>query len=197
MNEQNQLLSGKQEKLTDEDMEVPQAIEKILVFKSEQVEMLSVDSDGIAQPIVVEEEKSLSNVPLISAEDETYEEKETPVDVIKDKAKGDVDPVILSKQQVDLHDEEIEEEKPKLPKRKLKKLSRMSVAKLQQKVNLKASSNILLIPQHWSFRCEYSQDKRERKTCLGTARFYQTNWCCEGATITTRKRESKDKESED
>ncbi|GFU33148.1 hypothetical protein TNCV_4156671 [Trichonephila clavipes] len=42
------------------------------------------------------EKKGLSNAPLISAEDETHEGKgETPVDVIKDKAKGDVDPVIL------------------------------------------------------------------------------------------------------
>ncbi|GFS60943.1 splicing factor 3B subunit 2 [Trichonephila clavipes] len=35
----------------------------------------------------------------------------------------------------------------------------MAVAELQQKVNLKASSNMVLIPQHWSFRGEYSQDK--------------------------------------
>ncbi|GFY77868.1 hypothetical protein TNIN_73291 [Trichonephila inaurata madagascariensis] len=39
MNEQNQLLNKKQEK-SDEDMEVPQAIEKVLVFRSEQVQML-------------------------------------------------------------------------------------------------------------------------------------------------------------
>ncbi|GFY07481.1 hypothetical protein TNCV_5086661 [Trichonephila clavipes] len=159
------------------------------LLSDEQVQMLSVDPGGIEQPVAVEEEKDLSNVPLISTEDKTYEEKEeTPVDAIKDEEKGDVDPVILSKQQVDSDDEEIEEEKSKLPKRKLKKLSRMIVQKLQQKVNLKASSNILLIPQHWRFRREYSQDKRGRKTCLGTARFYPTNWCCEGATITTRKR---------
>ncbi|GFY69991.1 hypothetical protein TNIN_44461 [Trichonephila inaurata madagascariensis] len=82
------------------------------VVKSEQVQMLSMDPDGIAQPVAVEEEKGLSNVPLISAEDETYEEKvETPVDVIKDKAKGDVDPIILSQQRVGLHHDEIEEEK--------------------------------------------------------------------------------------
>ncbi|GFY75913.1 putative splicing factor 3b subunit 2 [Trichonephila inaurata madagascariensis] len=55
--------------------------------------------------------------------------------------------------------DEIEEEKPKLPERKLKKLSRMTVAELQRKVNLKASSNIILIPQHWSFKRKYSQDK--------------------------------------
>ncbi|GFW38470.1 uncharacterized protein TNCV_4609771 [Trichonephila clavipes] len=141
-------------------MKVPQAIEKVLVSKSKQVQMLSVDPDGVTQPVTVEEEKGLSNALLISAEDETYEEKgKTPVDVIKDKAEGDVDPIILSKQRVDLDDEAIEE----LPKRKLKKLSRMTVDKLQQKVNLKASSNIVLIPQHWDVRYEYSQDKRGEK----------------------------------
>ncbi|GFS50213.1 retrovirus-related Pol polyprotein from transposon opus [Trichonephila inaurata madagascariensis] len=51
-------------------------------------------------------------------------------------------------------------EKPKLPKRKFKELSRMSVTKLQRKVNLKTSNNIVLVPQHWSFKREYSQDKR-------------------------------------
>ncbi|GFU92987.1 hypothetical protein TNCV_2081331 [Trichonephila clavipes] len=35
----------------------------------------------------------------------------------------------------------------------------MTVAKLQQKVNLKASSNIVLVPQYWSFKRKYSQDK--------------------------------------
>ncbi|GFY39444.1 uncharacterized protein TNIN_335641 [Trichonephila inaurata madagascariensis] len=44
-----------------------------------------------------------------------------------------------------------------------KKLSRMTVAKLQQTVDLKASSNMLLIPQYWSFRREYSQDKRGKE----------------------------------
>ncbi|GFY09027.1 syntaxin-binding protein 5-like [Trichonephila clavipes] len=39
----------------------------------------------------------------------------------------------------------------------------MTVAKLQQKMNLKASSNIVLIPHHWSFKREYSQDKRGRE----------------------------------
>ncbi|GFX32588.1 splicing factor 3B subunit 2 [Trichonephila clavipes] len=51
--------------------------------------------------------------------------------------------------------------KPKLPKRKRKKLSRMTVAEIQQQVNLKASSNMVLIPQHWSFRGEYSEDESE------------------------------------
>ncbi|GFW64255.1 hypothetical protein TNCV_2415061 [Trichonephila clavipes] len=59
--------------------------------------MLSVDPDPVAQPVTVREENGLSIVQLISA-NEMYEEKEeTPVDVIKDKAKGDVDPIILSK----------------------------------------------------------------------------------------------------
>ncbi|GFX77025.1 hypothetical protein TNCV_1072251 [Trichonephila clavipes] len=126
MDEQNHLLNEEQEK-SDEDMEVPQAIKKILVFKSEQAQILSVDPDAVVQPVAVEEEKSLSrdlsNVPLISAEDE------------------------------------IEEEKPKLPKKNLKKLSRMTVAELQRKVNLKVSSNTIFIPQHWCFKHKYSHDK--------------------------------------
>ncbi|GFY37189.1 hypothetical protein TNIN_300141 [Trichonephila inaurata madagascariensis] len=35
----------------------------------------------------------------------------------------------------------------------------MSVTKLQRKVNLKASNNIVLVPQHWSFKREYLQGK--------------------------------------
>ncbi|GFY21666.1 uncharacterized protein TNCV_1168111 [Trichonephila clavipes] len=67
---------------------------------------------------------------------------------------------LLSEKRVDLDGDEIEEKKPKLPKRKLKKLSRMTVAELQQKVNLKVSTNIILVPQHWCFKHKYSQDKR-------------------------------------
>ncbi|GFS53153.1 retrovirus-related Pol polyprotein from transposon opus [Trichonephila inaurata madagascariensis] len=104
--------------------------EEALVFRSERAQILNVDSDVVAQPVAVEEEKGLSrnssNVPPISAEDETYESKE----------------------------------KPKLPKRKLKELSRMSVTKLQRKVKLKASSNIVLVPHYWNFKREYLQDKR-------------------------------------
>ncbi|GFV94904.1 hypothetical protein TNCV_1029021 [Trichonephila clavipes] len=75
--------------------------------------------------------------------------------------KDDLNPVILSKERIDFDEDEFEEEKPKLYKRKLKNLSRMTVAELQQKVNLKASSNMVLTPQHWSFRGEYSQNKSE------------------------------------
>ncbi|GFX62245.1 uncharacterized protein TNCV_3306191 [Trichonephila clavipes] len=37
----------------------------------------------------------------------------------------------------------------------------MTVAESQQKMNLNASSNMVLIPQQWSFRREYSQDNSE------------------------------------
>ncbi|GFW16650.1 hypothetical protein TNCV_2352721 [Trichonephila clavipes] len=112
--------------------------------------------------------QGLSNVPLISAEDETYEEKqETIVDVIKAKAKGDVDPVIRSQQRVDLDDDEIEE-KPYNCQRELQKLSRMTVAKLQQK------------------------DERGReKLAWKLSDFFKRD----GMTIITRKRYSTDNES--
>ncbi|GFW68206.1 retrovirus-related Pol polyprotein from transposon opus [Trichonephila clavipes] len=42
-NEQNQLLNGEEEKFSDEDMEVTQAIEKVLVSKGEQVQTRSAD----------------------------------------------------------------------------------------------------------------------------------------------------------
>ncbi|GFU77471.1 uncharacterized protein TNCV_3498441 [Trichonephila clavipes] len=140
MNEQNQLLNEEQEKLSDEDMEVTQAIEKVLVPKGEQVQTRSADQYAVAQSVVVEKEK-----------------EEISVDVIKDK--DDLNLVILSKERIDFDEDEIEEEKLKLPKRKCKNLSRRTVAELQQKVNLKASSNMVLIPQHWSLRREYWQDK--------------------------------------
>ncbi|GFW07343.1 uncharacterized protein TNCV_865151 [Trichonephila clavipes] len=142
MNEHNQLLNEEQEKLSNEGMEVTQAIEKVLVSKGEQVQTRSTDQYAVAQSVGVKKEK-----------------EEISVDVIKDKS--NLNPVILSKERIDFDEDEIEEEKPKLPKRKRKNLSRMTVVELQQKVNLKASSNMVLIPQHWSFRGEYSQDKSE------------------------------------
>ncbi|GFW98435.1 retrovirus-related Pol polyprotein from transposon opus [Trichonephila clavipes] len=129
-----------EEKFSDEDLEVTQAIEKVLVSKGEPIQTRSTDQYAVAQSVVVEKEK-----------------EEISVDVIKDKDESN--PVILSKERIDLDENEIEEEKLKLPKRKRKNLSRRIVAELQQKVNLKASSNMVLIPQHWSFRGEYSQDK--------------------------------------
>ncbi|GFX07367.1 uncharacterized protein TNCV_504251 [Trichonephila clavipes] len=139
INEQNQLLNEEEEKLSDEDVEVTQAIEKVLVSKGEQVQTRSADQYAVTQSVVVEKEN------------------EEIVDVIKDK--DDLNAVILSKERIDFDKDEIEEEKPKLPKRKRKNLSRRTVAKLQQKMNRKASRNMVHIPQHWSFRCEYSPDK--------------------------------------
>ncbi|XP_064480606.1 splicing factor 3B subunit 2-like isoform X2 [Ornithodoros turicata] len=72
------------------------------------------------------------------------------------------------------------EEKPKLSKRKMKKLSRMSIADLKQKVNrpelvemhdvtakdpvlllhLKSSRNTVPVPRHWCFKRKYLQGKR-------------------------------------
>ncbi|GFS54622.1 uncharacterized protein TNCV_2749181 [Trichonephila clavipes] len=120
-------------------MEVIQAIVNVLVSKGEQVQTRSADQYAVAQSVVVEKEK-----------------EEISVDVIKDK--DDLKPVILSKEKIDFDEDEIKE-KPKLPKRKRKNLSRMTAAELQQKGNLKVSSNMVLIPQHWSFRGEHSQDK--------------------------------------
>ncbi|GFV08616.1 hypothetical protein TNCV_4855961, partial [Trichonephila clavipes] len=112
MNEQNQLLNEEQEKLSDEDMEVPQAIEKVLVFKGEQFQTRSADQDAVAHSVAMEKEK-----------------EETSFDVIKDK--GDLNPVILSKGRIDFDEDEIEEEKPKLSlKENAKNLSRMTVAEL-------------------------------------------------------------------
>ncbi|GFV35264.1 uncharacterized protein TNCV_3202961 [Trichonephila clavipes] len=66
---------------SDEDMELPQATERVLPLESERAEMLSVDADAVAQPVTVPEEKGLPRVLLVSA-DEMCEEKEgTSVDV--------------------------------------------------------------------------------------------------------------------
>ncbi|GFV14213.1 uncharacterized protein TNCV_4764301 [Trichonephila clavipes] len=90
MNEQNQLLN-EEEKFSDEDMEVTQAIEKVLVSKGEQVQTRSADQYAVAQSVVVEKEK-----------------EEISVDVIKDKDESN--PVILSKERIDFDEDEIEEE---------------------------------------------------------------------------------------
>ncbi|GFT96965.1 uncharacterized protein TNCV_5107571 [Trichonephila clavipes] len=97
--------------------------------RCEQVQTRSADQYAVAQSVVVEKEK-----------------EEISVDVIKDK--DDLNPIILSKERIDFDGDEIEEEKPKLPKRKRRNLSRMTFAELQQKVNVKTSSYMVLIPQH-------------------------------------------------
>ncbi|GFR27137.1 splicing factor 3B subunit 2 [Trichonephila clavata] len=144
-------------------MEVPQAIEKVLVFKGERAQMLGVNPDAVAQPVIVGNEKGLSRdsskVPLIPANNEMCEE--TPVDVIRDEVKDDINPAILNKDTLDLEYDEMEEEKSKLFQRKRKKLSRKTVAELKQKVNLRASSNIILVLHLWCFKGE--QDKQDKQ----------------------------------
>ncbi|GFS50276.1 splicing factor 3B subunit 2 [Trichonephila inaurata madagascariensis] len=71
----------------------------------------------------------------------------------------------------------------------------MIVAKLQQKVNLKASSNIVLVPQHWSFKRKYLQDK----SGIGKLAWKLPDFIKRDGTMKVRRslRESKDKESQD
>ncbi|GFU46812.1 uncharacterized protein TNCV_434881 [Trichonephila clavipes] len=78
-------------------MELPQGTEKILPLKSERSHMLSVDPDVVAQPVTVGEEKGL---PRDSSNEQ-----------------------LISAHEIC----EIEEEKPKLSKRKLEKSSRMTI----------------------------------------------------------------------
>ncbi|GFT87383.1 uncharacterized protein TNCV_413711 [Trichonephila clavipes] len=69
MNEQNQLLNEEEEKFSDEDMEVTQAIEKVLVSKGEQIQTRSTDQYAVAQS-VVEKEKEEISVDVIKDKDE-------------------------------------------------------------------------------------------------------------------------------
>ncbi|GFR11504.1 uncharacterized protein TNCT_119051 [Trichonephila clavata] len=107
--EQKQFLKEK----SDEDMEVPQSIEKILVFKGERAQMLTVNPDAVAQPVIFGEgfSRDSSKVPLMKM---CEGKEETPVDVIRDKVKDDINPAILSKETLDLENDKIEEEKSKL-----------------------------------------------------------------------------------
>ncbi|GFV33293.1 uncharacterized protein TNCV_1498151 [Trichonephila clavipes] len=150
---------------------------QISVVRADVVEGQSVDSGGTIQIMSAFGEREVTELKIFNLEidksrhgtrsTDQYavalsvvvekKKEEISVDVIKDKDESNG--VILSKERIDFDEDEIEEEKLKLPKRKRKNLSRRTVAELQQKVNLKASSNMVLIPQHWSFRGEYSQDK--------------------------------------
>lgn len=89
-------------------------------------------------------------------------------------------PADIDEKDDDDDDDKKEEEKPKLSKRKLKKLNRMSVAELKQKVgrpelvemhdvtakdpilllHLKAARNSVPVPRHWCFKRKYLQGKR-------------------------------------
>ncbi|GFX71955.1 retrovirus-related Pol polyprotein from transposon 412 [Trichonephila clavipes] len=77
------------------------------------------------------------------------------------------DEKIGSKKRMDFDEDEIEEEKPKLLKRKRKNLSRMTVAELQQKVNPKASSNMVAWPLMIEER-RRKEDEGEQERRKGT-----------------------------
>ncbi|GFX52757.1 integrase catalytic domain-containing protein [Trichonephila clavipes] len=85
------------------------ALEGEIRLKKEKwlVEEQIADQYAVTQSVVVEKEK-----------------EEISIDVIKDE--GNLNPVILSKERIDFDEDEIEEEKPKLPKRKRKNLSRIA-----------------------------------------------------------------------
>ncbi|GFT78915.1 hypothetical protein TNCV_3093201 [Trichonephila clavipes] len=70
INEQNQLLNEEQEKLSDKDVKVHQAIEKVLVSKGEQVQTRSADQYAVAQSFVVEKEKEEISVDVIKDKDD-------------------------------------------------------------------------------------------------------------------------------
>ncbi|GFS99954.1 uncharacterized protein TNCV_4196391 [Trichonephila clavipes] len=91
-------------------MELPQATEKVLPLETELAKS-SVDPDAVAQPVTVGGKKGLSRVQLISADEMREEREETSIDVIKETAKEDINPVILSREPVNLDDDEIEEVK--------------------------------------------------------------------------------------
>ncbi|GFX29976.1 uncharacterized protein TNCV_2616881 [Trichonephila clavipes] len=99
---------------SDEDMKLPQATEKVLPLESERAKMFSVGPEAVAQPVPVPEEEGLPRALLISADEMCEEKEERSVDVIKETAKEEINPVILSKEPVNLDDDEIEEVKPKV-----------------------------------------------------------------------------------
>ncbi|GFV99529.1 splicing factor 3B subunit 2 [Trichonephila clavipes] len=126
---------------SDEDMELPQATERIIPLESERAKMLSVGPDAMAQPVTVPEEKCLPRALLISADEMCEEKEERSVDVIKETAKEDINPVVLNREPLNLNNDEIEEIKQKV----------------WFKPNLKASSNVIFVHHHWR---KYSQIQR-------------------------------------
>ncbi|GFV82345.1 uncharacterized protein TNCV_3443351 [Trichonephila clavipes] len=96
---------------SDEDMELPQATERVLPLESERAKMLSVGPDYMAQSVTVPEEKGLSRVQLISADERCEEKGETSVDVIKETAKEDINTVVLGRDPLNLDDDEKEVER--------------------------------------------------------------------------------------
>ncbi|GFT29176.1 uncharacterized protein TNCV_3587801 [Trichonephila clavipes] len=98
----------------NEDMELPQATERVIPLESERAKRLNVGPDAMAQPVTVSEEKCLPRALLISADEMCEEKEERSVDVIKETAKEDINPVVLNSEPLNLNNDEIEEIKQKV-----------------------------------------------------------------------------------
>ncbi|GFY62187.1 splicing factor 3B subunit 2 [Trichonephila inaurata madagascariensis] len=116
---------------SDKDRELPQATEKVCPLEIERAQMLSVGPHAVAQPVTVPEEKGLPRALLISADEMCEEKEEISVDLIKETTKEDINPVVLSKEPVNLHDDEIEERGVEKPTRKLPFIQRFGVMRRQ------------------------------------------------------------------
>ncbi|GFS56536.1 uncharacterized protein TNCV_4303281 [Trichonephila clavipes] len=90
------------EKSINEDMELPQATERVIPLESERAKRLNVGPDAMAQPVTVPEEKCLPRALLISADEMCEEKEERSVDVIKETAKEDINPVVLNSEPLNL-----------------------------------------------------------------------------------------------
>ncbi|GFV36807.1 uncharacterized protein TNCV_5010911 [Trichonephila clavipes] len=87
--------------------------------------------DALAQPGMVWEEKGLFRVQLNSTDDMCEEKEEASVDVIRKTAKEDFNPVVLSKEPVNLDEDETEEGGVEKPTRKLSFIQRFGVMRRQ------------------------------------------------------------------
>ncbi|GFY40721.1 uncharacterized protein TNIN_491041 [Trichonephila inaurata madagascariensis] len=126
----------------------PQTTEKVLPLKANEPKCLVCGVRMRSTNLSLLRKKRVYPEYVLISANEMYEE--TSVDVIKETAKEDTNPVVLSKEPVNLDDDEIEE--------------------VKQKVcfspNLKASSNVIFVQHHWR---KYSQVQREVENLLETA----------------------------
>ncbi|GFS67660.1 uncharacterized protein TNCV_4363491 [Trichonephila clavipes] len=129
----------------NEDMELPQATERVIPLESERAKRLNVGPDAMAQPVTVPEEKCLPRALLISTDEMCEEKEERLVDVIKETAKEDINPVVLNSEPSNLNNDEIEE---------------IITESVVYKPNLKASSNVIFVQRHLCFKRNHSQVKR-------------------------------------
>jgi splicing factor 3B subunit 2 len=106
---------------------------------------------------------------------ETEADLQTPNEELKKVPK-----LLEADDMIEMKDDDDDDDKPKLSKRKLKKLNRLSVAELKQLVSrpdvvemhdvtardprllvhLKATRNTVPVPRHWCFKRKYLQGKR-------------------------------------